>query len=82
MNYTNAQVKLKATVAQQTKLIDFLQDKTETPTKKQKKGKLFGGGSSNKQYKETQLLNLPMQVSKRFRDVSSYNGVILHDFCM
>ncbi|XP_072033601.1 citron Rho-interacting kinase-like [Amphiura filiformis] len=57
VNYTNAQFKLEGTVSQQTKLIDFLQAKTDANTKKPKKG-LFG---SSKQHKETNLINMPMQ---------------------
>ena len=52
-------MKLEGTVAQQTKLIDFLQAKTDANGKKPKKG-LFG---SNKQHKETALVNMPMQVN-------------------
>ena len=59
VNYTNAQVKLEGTVSQQTKLIDFLQAKTDTNGKKPRKGKLFG----SKKHSETNLVNMPMQVS-------------------
>ncbi|XP_022099481.1 citron Rho-interacting kinase-like [Acanthaster planci] len=55
VQHTHEKVKLEGTLAQQTKLIDFLQAKVEAPPKKKKK-RLFG-----KSTKESNMSSIPMQ---------------------
>ncbi|XP_038054826.1 citron Rho-interacting kinase-like isoform X2 [Patiria miniata] len=55
VQHTHEKVKLEGTLAQQTKLIDFLQAKVEAPPKKKKK-RLFG-----KSTKDSTMSSIPMQ---------------------
>ncbi|XP_033627740.1 citron Rho-interacting kinase-like [Asterias rubens] len=58
VQHTHEKVKLDGTLAQQTKLIDFLQAKTEAPPKKKKK-RLFG--KSAKESTMSSIPSIPMQ---------------------
>nr|XP_006815753.1 PREDICTED: citron Rho-interacting kinase-like [Saccoglossus kowalevskii] len=64
LQYSHEKIKLEATLAQQTKLIDFLQAKIQTPVKKKRKfgpGRLF--------HRNTKETMLPPSVPLQYKDL-------------